>query len=383
MNILFLTTVLPGERSTGGEVASQAIVDALRTANRVHVVGFARPSAPAPTHGDDHAAGTRPIETSTAGPRAAAWMAAALALRLPYSAAKYRSRAYRALAQALAREQATDMVVVDHAQAAWLDPRRWWDGPLVHVAHNAEHRMYADSAARAGGVRGLLLGREAERIRYLEGKIADAADEVWALTSTDAAALEALAGTRSRVLALPGTPAPEGPLPEPAVDVAILGLWSWAPNAEGLRWFLDRVAPLVPPDIRVSIAGAGANGLAARHPEVAFPGRVPDAQAFLRSARVVAVPSVAGGGVQVKTLDAVASGRPVVATTHAARGIDPLPASLTVADDPEQFAGALMAAAADDEGRVHAAAAAIKWSRDRREHLALQVCDAAAALARV
>jgi polysaccharide biosynthesis protein PslH len=96
----------------------------------------------------------------------------------------------------------------------------------------------------------------------------------------------------------------------------------------------------------VHVGGADAEPIAAGAPGVTVRGRVPDALEFLQTARAIAVPSVSGGGVQIKTLDAIASGRPVVATSVALRGIDDPPATVRVADDPAGFAAALAAAAA-------------------------------------
>ena len=93
MEILFLTTVLPERRSTGGEIGSHAFIDALRAAgHRVTIVGFRRTGDPPPADPDAIEAGERPIETDGA-PRSfpAAWMGSALVRGLPYSAAKFRS----------------------------------------------------------------------------------------------------------------------------------------------------------------------------------------------------------------------------------------------------------------------------------------------------
>ena len=76
-------------------------------------------------------------------------------------------------------------------------------------------------------------------------------------------------------------------------------------------------------------------------PGIECPGFVEDAATFLGGGRVVAVPAVAGSGIQVKTLDAIAAGRPTVATTLALRGIDSPPATVRVADEPAEMAAAI------------------------------------------
>jgi glycosyltransferase involved in cell wall biosynthesis len=108
-------------------------------------------------------------------------------------------------------------------------------------------------------------------------------------------------------------------------------------------------------------------------------GRVPEALPFLQRARVVAVPSVRGEGVQINTLDAIASGRPVVATPTAIRGIDRLPPTVAVAEDPEEFAARLaVAAAAPVDGS--AAQAARSWIEARRTAFERDVAHAVDAL---
>jgi len=70
--------------------------------------------------------------------------------------------------------------------------------------------------------------------------------------------------------------------------------------------------------------------------------------------------------VQVKTLDAISSGSPVVTTAVGSRGLGALPASVAVEDDPADFAAAVARLAADaDRDRLRAEA--VEWSRARRE----------------
>jgi glycosyltransferase involved in cell wall biosynthesis len=157
---------------------------------------------------------------------------------------------------------------------------------------------------------------------------------------------------------------------DPVVDVALLGSWTWDANRAGLDWFLERVVPLLEGELKISIGGAGSEQLGRRATGLEGHGLVPDAARFLSRARVVAVPAVAGGGLQVKTLDAVASGAAVVATSLAVRGLSDLPGSVAVADDPAPFADALRRLAADPGPAEHES---VSWSRARRERFARDV----------
>lgn len=373
MRILFLTTVLPSERLTGSEVVSDAFVTGLRRdGHDVTVLGYCRAGRQPPLASGDVAAGVRPIESHDARRRAAAWMGRAIVSGQPYSSAKYVSRAYRRAAHAQLDEGGPQLVVLDHAQLGWLEPHRW---PVPHVvlAHNAEHRLYAELAA-AGGPRAPLHRREARVIRAVEARLIRSARSTWALTPEDATALGELGAADTRVFDVPPAPAPTpGP---PSCDVVLLGTWTWSPNALGLRWFLDTVLPQLPPGLQIDIGGGGAQDVVAERAGVRVRGRVPDAMAFLQSGRVVAVPSVAGSGVQVKTLDAIASGRPVVATPVAMRGIREPPASLRVTAGAAGFAAELLEALAG--GRGEPAADGRGWAQRRADRFTDQLRSALA-----
>ena len=113
-------------------------------------------------------------------------------------------------------------------------------------------------------------------------------------------------------------------------------------------------------------------------------GFVQNAAAFLRSVQVVAIPTLSGGGVQIKTLDALGAAAAIVATPAAVRGLEGVPEALRIASTPEAFAAQIIttlgADAATREGWRLACGA---WSKDRAAIFSGQVRQAVAALARL
>jgi polysaccharide biosynthesis protein PslH len=83
--------------------------------------------------------------------------------------------------------------------------------------------------------------------------------------------------------------------------------------------------------------------LAWKRPGVTVHGQVPDASAFLLQHPIVVVPLLAGGGMRVKVLEALALGRALVSTTV---GLEGIPAQagthVLVADTPTAFAEAVL-----------------------------------------
>ena len=88
------------------------------------------------------------------------------------------------------------------------------------------------------------------------------------------------------------------------------------------------------------------------------------------------MPAVGGTGVQLKTLDAIASGARVVASPAAVRGLGDLPGSVDVAGTPKEFASALGRLAAAPES-TEPSREGIEWSRERRERFRTAVAAAA------
>ena len=368
-------------RRTGGEVATQGFVDAMRAAGHdVTVLAYRRVGTEPPTAPGDIAVADRHIETLGAGARPALWMLRAVLTGQPYSVAKYVSRAYvRALRDAFA-ETRPELVVLEHAQMAWLVPDGGWDVPMVYLSQNVEYAMHAELASH-GGIRALAHRREARKLRDVEKELLERAREHWALSRGDAETLLALVpGTPARVFYVPSVTVPE--LPGPAEhDVVALGGWHWRPNAAGLRWFVEEVVPQLPPDgPEVVIGGHSAEEIVGDRRGLRTVGFVPDAIEFLQSGRIVVVPSITGGGVQIKTLDAIASGRRVIATSVAMRGISDPPPTVQVADDAAEFAAAIVRALEQD-GDASAAEQAREWALARRDSFYEAVREGIAAAA--
>lgn len=376
MKILVLTTVLPARKLHGSEVASQNIIEALQhNGCEVTVLGYGRKE-----DGELHIAphevlvSERSVETKQAKLNAMGWFALSLIKRLPYSCAKYITSDYIKRVQSLLNTQSYDAIVLDHAQMGWLldvirHPR------IVLIAHNLEHEMYQQHVEQSRNrFAKWVYRREATLVKRLEAKVASSAQEIWTLTHHDASYFAQF--SQARALSLPSSFANLHPEPiQKAFDIGIIGSWSWKPNEEGLRWFLETVYPLLPASLTVHIAGRGADWVAEDYPKIHYRGFVEDSKAFMMQARVMAIPTLSGGGVQIKTLDAIASGSQIVGTAIAFRGIANPPRTVSIADQPQKFAQALIAAVGM-EPSIEDLEQAQQWYCDRQAQFLSEVGEA-------
>ena len=137
------------------------------------------------------------------------------------------------------------------------------------------------------------------------------------------------------------------PSPFAAEEEAVVftGAMDYWPNIDAVCWFAHEAFPAIRaarPRARFHVVGmqpAPTVQALARLPGINVTGRVPDVRPYLQHAAVVVAPLRVARGIQNKVLEAMAMGRPVVASGCAAQGLSAVPgAELEVADDAAGFA---------------------------------------------
>ena len=143
--------------------------------------------------------------------------------------------------------------------------------------------------------------------------------------------------------------APSAEHPDPfmgdAPALVFTGTMDYRPNIDAVCWFAREVMPLLRtrrPAPRFHIVGANpgseVEALTAL-PDVRVTGRVPDVRPYLAHAAVAVVPLRIARGIQNKLLEAMAIGRPAVASPQAFEGVHARPGrDLLVADGADEMA---------------------------------------------
>jgi glycosyltransferase involved in cell wall biosynthesis len=146
----------------------------------------------------------------------------------------------------------------------------------------------------------------------------------------------------------------ERPAQEPVRDpstnpprIGFMGLYSYAPNLEGVRWFLLNCWPAIRrevPGIRLRLAGKDTDGaLRPNEPDVDVLGWLADAASEIATWSAMIIPIRLGGGTRVKIADAFSRKCPVVSTRLGAFGYNVESGrELLLVDDnePQGFASA-------------------------------------------
>ncbi len=138
----------------------------------------------------------------------------------------------------------------------------------------------------------------------------------------------------------------------PAEDIDLLFVGSWhRPNLAAIRWFFEEVWPLIAHrHYHLKIIGSVGPMVQKELPQLYdtfrlfFMGEITDLIPYYRASRCVIAPMVSGSGTSIKTIEALALGKPFVGTSKAFRGM-PMEclkdAGIEAHDDPQSFAEAI------------------------------------------
>lgn len=127
--------------------------------------------------------------------------------------------------------------------------------------------------------------------------------------------------------------------------LGFIGLYSYAPNGDGVRWFLKECWPAIRsavPGIRLRLIGKDTDGpLRPAEPDVDALGWVADSAAEIATWSAMIVPIRFGGGTRIKIAEAFSRKCPAVSTRLGAFGYELTDRKqIRLADDPAGFAQA-------------------------------------------
>jgi len=156
-----------------------------------------------------------------------------------------------------------------------------------------------------------------------------------------------------------------------AGTVGFIGALDFRPNQDAVTWIVNELWPRVvklAPEARISIAGSSPPKWLRDRVHA----NIDNARAFMQRMSVIIAPLFAGGGMRIKVLEAMALGKPVVATTIGAGGIDAQhDRDILIADDVDSFANAIVRLLREPVTRARIGAAARATVAERYDSVTL------------
>lgn len=221
--------------------------------------------------------------------------------------------------------------------------------PFVLDFVDVDSQKWRDMAAAGRGPRSWIYRREAATLGAFEARAAHKAATSLVVNEREADIARRIAPGASVQVMPNGVELdrlrPPGP-PSERPRVVFCGVMSYAPNAEGMSWFVEHVWPLVRAhrsDATLAVVGldpsAAFQALCASDASITVTGRVADVREWLWDSAVGIAPLHVARGVQNKALEAIAAGLPIVITEAVAGGLPAAAAHASrVANTPSRFA---------------------------------------------
>ncbi|MAS36807.1 MAG: glycosyl transferase family 1 [Anaerolineaceae bacterium] len=352
MRVLLLTQVLPYPPDSGPKVKTYYVLKYLAQHHQVTLVSFVRDS--------DQPAYIRHLETlcervvtvpiTRSKTRDLRFLGESLLNGQPWMMLRDERPEMRQALADLAAGEPFDIVHADQLNMGQY-ALPFENSRKVLDLHNALWMLYkrtAETSALTDPMK-YILTRDWPLLKRYEGDLCRQFDAVTAVTDEDCQLLVE-AGARDDITVIPiaidtdeqaqVNRRPSGP------HITHIGTMYWPPNIQGITWFLENVYPLIKeqvPDVRCTLIGS-------RPPEsivqrshtdrtLTVTGYVEDPQPFMEDSSMMIVPLLAGGGMRVKILNALAQGIPMVSTTIGSEGIKVShEKDILIADEPAEFA---------------------------------------------
>ncbi|HEV7571070.1 MAG TPA: glycosyltransferase family 4 protein [Thermoanaerobaculia bacterium] len=370
MRILILTPRLPWPPIDGGRIAMARLAEGLVGAGAEVEILSLNPRK-------HRAVAVPPIPTQAIDLDTSRIIGPALAKRIPFVVARFVSDAFRDALRKTLRRFAPDIVQIESPfLLPYVDALR--SDSSAHVvlrSLNVEFRIWEGLArVERNPLRRFALRRVASSLRRYEVQQLNLCDAIVPISSDDADDFRSLGATLPMHVVPCGVTkaerAHDTPIPN---SVGFIGSLDFRPNQEAVEWIVDELWPRVierAPEARLTIAGSSApEWLQRRLSNIDFRGTVDDAMAFMKTMSVMIAPLFAGGGMRIKVLEAMALGKPVVATKLGAGGLDVAHGrDILIADDAASFADAVALQLRDSQTAVRIGDAARETVRSRYDN---------------
>jgi glycosyltransferase involved in cell wall biosynthesis len=304
---------------------------------------------------------------------------------VPYHVQRFDVAEARKVIDHRMRSESLDLVILESLYASpYLDLIKSMGIPVVVRSHNAEFDIWTKLHRTAHHpLKRWYFGHLARSLEGYEAHVMGQADACACISADDVASFIAH-GSKARLYHVPFgmdlsalAAAPNDPPPGP--DLYHLGSMDWIPHQEAIRWFVERVWPLViaqRPGIHCHL---GSRTMPAWLMELKLPGLHVqagniDALAFMHDKGILVAPSFSGSGVMVKVVEAMARGKAIITTTNGARGLGVTSGRhMLISDSPEEWAADIIRLSTNAAERVALQANALAFAR--KEHDRIQAAQ--------
>lgn len=268
---------------------------------------------------------------------------------LPYNAQRFISDEFTIELAKLLNEKTFDVIQLEGLYLCPYIPviRKYSDARIAYRAHNIEFEIWERTAKLSSGLRARYLHNLSKRIKRFEISHLNSYDLLVPITDRDGIILDSLGNTKPRHTSQTGIDfASLVPTAKKLEFPSLfhIGALDWAPNQEGLIWFINHCWPRIHeqhPDLKFYLAGRNAPEWfekLVKKVGIVYLGEINDAYDFINSKAIMVVPLFSGSGMRIKIIEGMALGKPIVTTDIGTEGIPTENGkNILIANDVDQF----------------------------------------------
>lgn len=242
-----------------------------------------------------------------------------------------------------------------HLESLFMTPylgtiRQYSKAKVVLRSHNLEHLIWERLAnVEKKSAKRIYLKHLSAKLKQYEKKVLNEVDGIAAISFDDQKRYHSLNCSIPMVtipfgIDLSKYVATKNEIEQP-ISFCHIGSMNWAPNIEGVNWFLDDILPMVTnQEFKVHLAGRDMPSylMNLQDKRVDVHGSVKNANEFINDHHVMVVPLLSGSGMRIKIIEGMALGKAVITTTVGAEGIDAENGrDIIIANSPKEFAKAI------------------------------------------
>ncbi|MFK8039180.1 MAG: glycosyltransferase family 4 protein [Crocinitomicaceae bacterium] len=269
-----------------------------------------------------------------------------------YNVSRYFSPDFDAELKRLLQVSKFDIV---HLESLFMTPylstiRKYSKAKVVLRSHNLEHLIWERLAnVEKKSAKRVYLKHLSSKLKQYEKQVLNEVDGIAAISFDDQKRYQSL-DCNIPLFTIPfGIDLDKYKMSSKVMNTNIsfchIGSMNWAPNIEGVNWFLDDILPLVTnKEIQIHLAGREMPSylMNLNDNRVVVHGPVENANTFINNHDIMVVPLLSGSGMRIKIIEGMALGKTVITTAVGAEGIDAIHnKNIIIANSPLEFANAI------------------------------------------
>lgn len=355
MNLLFVTTSLPYPPNTGGAIRAHGIIEGLRLAGHtIHLICFHDEVVPSDLGITIHAVPSFQRKKSDR-------LKTLLFSRQADIAGRFYNELFAQKLTELLHNQTFDLIQFEGIEAVCYLPLAKKIQPrakLVFDTFNAEYMLQRnifdiDRQSVKRLPMAIYSYAQVGRIKRYESQMCQLADAVIAVSEEDAVLLRPLCDAdkvhvvSSGIWVKPYLQAPP-PLEMSQPSIIFTGKMDYRPNIDAMLWFADDILPLIRKkmsNVHLYIVGQQPHPRLDRlkvDERIIITGKVESVIPYLYGGTAYIAPLRMGSGTRLKLLEAMACGCAITATSLAASGLGEIKSAMSIANDAQSFANAVL-----------------------------------------